>query len=235
MKKQLCFIVMSIVFVYIYSSYSCINEIKRKKYVQNTHEKINNNFSLERTTLKDETLSVYEYTTNSTGYLLCEGIEKLTWTNNFKYIIGYIELSKQGLCKGYFYINSNDEKDYKFNLTKKEVEEKFGKDIKYQKSIDFINIFGENSFNEENISEIISFYELVTFFGSILLYILLNILNSIMYIIKIINVDELVLPAEYKIKKEDIPNEYTFLKNYNLLCSTTIRRAFFFEKFTYSK
>ena len=146
MKKQLCFIVMSIIFVYIYSSYSCINEIKRKKYVQNTHEKIN---------------------------------------NNFKYIVGYIELSKQGLCKGYFYINSNDEKDYKFNLTKKEVEEKFGKDIKYQKSIDFINIFGENSFNEENISEIISFYELVTFFGSILLYILLNILNSIMYIIKI--------------------------------------------------
>ena len=126
-----------------------------------------------------------KYTTNSTGYLLCEGIEKLTWTNNFKYIVGYIELSKQGLCKGYFYINSNDEKDYKFNLTKKEVEEKFGKDIKYQKSIDFINIFGENSFNEENISEIISFYELVTFFGSILLYILLNILNSIMYIIKI--------------------------------------------------
>ena len=185
MKKQLCFIVISIVFVYIYSSYSCINEIKRKKYVQNTHEKINNNFSLERMTLKDETLSVYEYTTNSTGYLLCEGIEKLTWTNNFKYIVGYIELSKQGLCKGYFYINSNDEKDYKFNLTKKEVEEKFGKDIKYQKSIDFINIFGENSFNEENISEIISFYELVTFFGSILLYILLNILNSIMYIIKI--------------------------------------------------
>ena len=179
MKKQLCFIVMSIVFVYIYSSYSCINEIKRKKYVQNTHEKINNNFSLERMTLKDETLSVYEYTTNSTGYLLCEGIEKITWTNNFKYIVGYIELSKQGLCKGYFYINSNDEKDYKFNLTKKEVEEKFGK------SIDFINIFGENSFNEENISEIISFYELVTFFGSILLYILLNILNSIMYIIKI--------------------------------------------------
>ena len=185
MKKQLCFIVMSIVFVYIYSSYSCINEIKRKKYVQNTHEKINNNFNLERKTLKDETLSVYEYTTNSTGYLLCEGIEKLTQTNNFKYIIGYIELSKQGSCKGYFYINSNDEKDYKFNLTKKEVEEKFGKDIKYQKSIDFINIFGENSFNEENISEIISFYELVTFFGSILLYILLNILNSIMYIIKI--------------------------------------------------
>ena len=185
MKKQLCFIVMSIVFVYIYSSYSCINEIKRKKYVQNTHEKINNNFSLERMTLKDETLSVYEYTTNSTGYLLCEGIEKITWTNNFRYIVGYIELIKQGLCKGYFYINSNDEKDYKFNLTKKEVEEKFGKDIKYQKSIDFINIFGENSFNEENISEIISFYELVTFFGSILLYILLNILNSIMYIIKI--------------------------------------------------
>lgn len=187
MKKQLCFIVMSIVFVYIYiySSYSCINEIKRKKYVQNTHEKINNNFSLERKTLKDETLSVYEYTTNSNGYLLCEGIEKLTWTNNFKYIVGYIELSKQGSCKGYFYINSNDEKDYKFNLTKKEVEEKFGKDIKYQKSIDFINIFGENSFNEENISEIISFYELVTFLGSILLYILLNILNSIMYIIKI--------------------------------------------------
>ena len=69
---------MSIVFVYIYSSYSCINEIKRKKYVQNTHEKINNNFSLERMTLKDETLSVYEYTTNSTGYLLCEGIEKIT-------------------------------------------------------------------------------------------------------------------------------------------------------------
>ena len=71
-----------------------------------------------------------KYTTNSTGYLLCEGIEKLTWTNNFKYIVGYIELSKQGSCKGYFYINSNDEKDYKFNLTKKEVEEKFGKDIK---------------------------------------------------------------------------------------------------------
>ena len=148
MKKQLCFIVMSIVFVYIYSSYSCINEIKRKKYVQNTYEKINNNFSLERMTLKDETLSIYEYTTNSTGYLLCEGIEKLTWTNNFKYIIGYIELSKQGLCKGYFYINSNDEKDYKFNLTKKEVEEKFGKDkyklvkeniINFENTVDFEN------------------------------------------------------------------------------------------------
>ena len=119
-----------------------------KKYVQNTHEKINNNFSLERMTLKDETLSVYEYTTNSTGYLLCEGIEKITWTNNFKYIVGYIELSKQGLCKGYFYINSNDEKDYKFNLTKKEVEEKFGKDkyklvkeniINFENTVDFEN------------------------------------------------------------------------------------------------
>ena len=74
-------------------------------------------------------------------------------------------------CKGYFYINSSDEKDLKFHLTEIEIKKKFG-NIEYIKTIDFLNKYGYGSNNQENITDIIIWNFLLAMFFIFSTYIL---------------------------------------------------------------
>ena len=47
--------------------------------------------------------------------------------------------------KGYFYINFDNKDDAKFNLTEKEIKNKFSSQIKYLKARKFLNEYGEGN------------------------------------------------------------------------------------------
>ncbi|RRD40084.1 hypothetical protein EII29_04560 [Leptotrichia sp. OH3620_COT-345] len=77
----------------------------------------------------------------------CYSISKITIIND--YYVGYIIGENNKKCKGYFYIKKDSYADEHLNLTEKEIEQKFGKNIKYTNPSKFLNKYGK--FGNESI------------------------------------------------------------------------------------
>ena len=150
--------------------------ILNKEYIQNVYYKISEFYVLDRYDIRFRKIDLDIMDINlvrNLGFSECPNIIKIQRVEN--YIVGYslgeedvtsFEKQKYKIkkfCKGYFYINSSDEKDLKFHLTEIEIKKKFG-NIEYIKTIDFLNKYGYGSDNQENITDIIIWNFLLAMF-----------------------------------------------------------------------
>lgn len=155
-----------------------LNDVIINRYnIQNTHMEINNFYSLETDEHFDSDvyLNIIEKKSENSTCLL---VEKLQNENN-QYIMGNIKSNIVGLgCKkldkdysGYFYINYLNDEDEKFNLTKKELEKKFSKKIRFEKAKTYLNKYGSGGTNLTKIIILINFVK--AFFLTIIVFIML--------------------------------------------------------------
>lgn len=169
---------------YIIFSLKIIISILNEEYVENVYYNISKSYVLYRydTRLKKIDLDMRDIDiVRNLGFSRCPDIIKIQYVKN--YIVGYslgeenttsFEEDKHKIrkfCKGYFYINSSNEKDLEFHLTELEIKKKFG-NIKYIKTIDFLNKYGDGSNNQENITDIIIWNFLLAMFFTLSTYIL---------------------------------------------------------------
>lgn len=160
--------------------------ILNKEYIQNVYYKISEFYVLDRYDIRFRKIDLDIMDINlvrNLGFSECPNIIKIQRVEN--YIVGYslgeedvtsFEKQKYKIkkfCKGYFYINSSDEKDLKFHLTEIEIKKKFG-NIEYIKTIDFLNKYGYGSDNQENITDIIIWNFLLAMFFIFSTYILFS-------------------------------------------------------------
>ncbi len=160
--------------------------ILNKEYIQNVYYKISEFYVLDRYDIRFRKIDLDIMDINlvrNLGFSECPNIIKIQRVEN--YIVGYslgeedvtsFEKQKYKIkkfCKGYFYINSSDEKDLKFHLTEIEIKKKFG-NIEYIKTIDFLNKYGYGSNNQENITDIIIWNFLLAMFFIFSTYILFS-------------------------------------------------------------
>lgn len=160
--------------------------ILNKEYIQNVYYKISEFYVLDRYDIRFRKIDLDIMDINlvrNLGFSECPNIIKIQRVEN--YIVGYslgeedvtsFEKQKYKIkkfCKGYFYINSSDEKDLKFHLTEIEIKKKFG-NIEYIKTIDFLNKYGYGSNNQENITDIIIWNFLLEMFFIFSTYILFS-------------------------------------------------------------
>ena len=160
--------------------------ILNKEYIQNVYYKISEFYVLDRYDIRFRKIDLDIMNINlvrNLGFSECPNIIKIQRVEN--YIVGYslgeedvtsFEKQKYKIkkfCKGYFYINSSDEKDLKFHLTEIEIKKKFG-NIEYIKTIDFLNKYGYGSNNQENITDIIIWNFLLAMFFIFSTYILFS-------------------------------------------------------------
>ena len=156
--------------------------ILNKEYIQNVYYKISEFYVLDRYDIRFRKIDLDIMDINlvrNLGFSECPNIIKIQRVEN--YIVGYslgeedvtsFEKQKYKIkkfCKGYFYINSSDEKDLKFHLTEIEIKKKFG-NIEYIKTIDFLNKYGYGSNNQENITDIIIWNFLLAMFLTYILF-----------------------------------------------------------------
>lgn len=160
--------------------------ILNKEYIQNVYYKISEFYVLDRYDIRFRKIDLDIMDINlvrNLGFSECPNIIKIQRVEN--YIVGYslgeedvtsFEKQKYKIkkfYKGYFYINSSDEKDLKFHLTEIEIKKKFG-NIEYIKTIDFLNKYGYGSDNQENITDIIIWNFLLAMFFIFSTYILFS-------------------------------------------------------------
>ena len=160
--------------------------ILNKEYIQNVYYEISEFYVLYRYDIRFRKIDLDIMNINlvrNLGFSKCPNIIKIQRVEN--YIVGYslgeedvtsFEKQKYKIkkfCKGYFYINSSDEKDLKFHLTEIEIKKKFG-NIEYIKTIDFLNKYGYGSNNQENITDIIIWNFLLAMFFIFSTYILFS-------------------------------------------------------------
>ena len=79
------------------------------------------------------------------------------------YYIGYVTGENDKYCKGYFYIKK-DAPENRIGLSEKEIEEKFGKNIKYENPSDFMNKYGIDEYGQEYYSENLKTASIILFF-----------------------------------------------------------------------
>ena len=132
-----------------------------KEYIQNIYYKISESYILDRYDERFEQVDLDILDINFTknlGFTRCPNIIKIQQIKN--YIVGY-SLGEENItsfeeqkyktkkfCKGYFYINYDNENEAKFNLTKEEIKNKFPGKIKYLKAQKFLNLYGEGNIGQ---------------------------------------------------------------------------------------
>lgn len=194
MKKQFQLFRNAMIISYIIFSYGSLKRINNGEYIQNYYFKISDNYHLWQ---PDNRYQIFDL-----GFGIekpdqfknigdCENIKKITLFNleYNEYIIGYLSGEKQHsdnekLCKGYFYINRQSDNKAKFNLSEKEIEEKFNKKIEYDDISNFMKYNGEGSNTKKNIEEIISVNTIFGVLSVIPIYLILNILLCIRKLLK---------------------------------------------------
>ena len=126
-----------------------------------------------------------ERTNKSDG--ICGLVSKIALVGD--YYVGYITGEKDINCKGYFYMKKERKSsDYRLNLTENDIEQKFGKNIKYINSSKFINKYGKGGNYDTNFIDLITISVILTLFCFIVLWVVFRICElTILGIIFIIN------------------------------------------------
>ena len=118
---------------------------------------------------------------------ICGLVSKIALVGD--YYIGYITGEKYINCKGYFYMKKGRKSsDYRLNLTENDIEQKFGKNIKYINPSKFINKYGKGGNYDTNFIDLITISVILTLFCFIVLWVVFRICElTILGIIFIIN------------------------------------------------
>lgn len=144
MRKNILFFL--VLFILINSFLNIKNIFLDNYFSTNIFMDINQFYSLESSEdIYDKVCLIIDYDSN------CYEIEKLQNENN--YIVGKIKSDiyknqnsePKKKYEGYFFINYKNYKDASFNLTKKDIKNKFSKNIKLKKAKKFLNENGYGS------------------------------------------------------------------------------------------
>lgn len=149
-------------FILIYCSLYIYKIVIREENIRNTYMYINEYYLLSSFGWNTKSSSIFLKIVNKKNYNSCVVIEKLFNYEN-KYIVGkvgtekysYLDCEEELKYKDYFYINFDNKNDAKFNLTEKEIKNKFPTSIKYLKAKKFLNEYGEG--NLAPLEEVILF------------------------------------------------------------------------------
>ena len=137
-KKYIRFIFL---FVLIYCSLYIYKIVIREENIRNTYMHINEYYLLSSFGWDEESNSVFLKIVNKKTYNSCIIVQDL-FNYEDKYVVGkvgienydYLDCEEELKYKGYFYINFDNKNDAKFNLTEKEIKNKFSSQIKYLKA-----------------------------------------------------------------------------------------------------
>ena len=148
-KKYIRFLFL---FVLIYCSLYIYKIVIREENIRNTYMYINDYYLLSSFGWDEESNSVFLKIVNKKNYISCIIVQDL-FNYKDKYVVGkvgienydYLDCEEELKYKGYFYINFDNKDDAKFNLTEKEIKNKFSSQIKYLKARKFLNEYGEGN------------------------------------------------------------------------------------------
>ena len=135
------------------------------------------------------------------------------------YYIEYVTGENSESCKGYFYVRKSVPENL-IGLTEKEIEEKFGKNIKYENPSDFMNKYGIDEHGQEYYSENLKTVSIILFFFCFL----------------IIETGFIIYSNIFKIIKNIKEKEMNYKNKVRIILTLTLAAGFLsgFSYFTYN-
>ena len=199
--KQMKMFFISVLCSYLLCTYFIFDGINSETYMLNGNLSLNNSFRIQKKgVIEDEEviLVLIHNKLNDKDIDYCSFVSKITQKDD--YYIGYIineniseefpaevknDIRKKNeICRGYFFVNKNTE-EAKFNLSEKEIENKFGESLNYEEAYKYINKYGEGGDIKRDLKDHIFFSFLFMPFFILFFWGFQNLIYVIKMILKI--------------------------------------------------